>query len=94
VFEFLCGSGRTFCTVISFKEVVKAIAEVAFVTSDLPVLLSLEMHCSPKQQNRIAHAMVEAFGTMLLTVSTLTFRVLCSLLFEGEVAVCQAVLRL
>ena len=42
--------GHTFTTVVSFDDVVEAIADYAFATSRLPVILSLEMHCSPKQQ--------------------------------------------
>ena len=45
-------SGHTFCTVETFSAVAKAVAECAFVTSELPVILSLEMHCSVKQQAR------------------------------------------
>ena len=48
--------------------VVKAVAESAFVTSELPVILSLEMHCDPKQQNALAKMMVKRFGERLLTV--------------------------
>ena len=36
--------GHTFCTPCSFDEVAIAIAECAFATSDLPVILSLEIH--------------------------------------------------
>ena len=35
---------------VSFLKVVEAINECAFKTSDLPVHLSLEMHCSLPQQ--------------------------------------------
>ena len=35
-----------------FDDVARAIAEYAFITSELPVVLSLEMHCKPKQQVR------------------------------------------
>ena len=38
-------SGHTFVTVEKFDEVAKAVGEYAFVTSKLPVILSLEMHC-------------------------------------------------
>eukprot|EP00966_Prymnesium_polylepis_P311204 7189773-Prymnesium_polylepis.1 len=58
-------SGHTFCTVVSFDDVARAVAECAFVTSQLPLILSLEMHCSPKQQARIAESMVGTIGKML-----------------------------
>ena len=46
--------GMTFCTKDSFEAAAIAVAETAFATCDLPVILSLEMHCSPKQQRVIA----------------------------------------
>ena len=60
--------GFTFCTVIEFDSVAKAIAECAFVTSELPVSLSLEMHCSPKQQHKLAKALEAHLGSALLSV--------------------------
>ena len=36
-------AGHTFCTVERFQNVVDAIADCAFVTSDLPVILSMEV---------------------------------------------------
>jgi hypothetical protein len=44
------------------------VAESAFTTSQLPVILSLEMHCSPRQQHRLAEMMVSHFGDALLSV--------------------------
>lgn len=63
--------GHTFCTVEQFDEVAKAVAECAFVTSELPVILSLEMHCTPAQQHRIATTLIEQLGGALLTVRLL-----------------------
>lgn len=48
------------------KEVIEAIAESAFKTSDYPVILSFENHCSSKQQAKIAQYCREYFGDMLL----------------------------
>ena len=48
-------------------QVLEAIAECAFKTSDYPVILSLENHCSPKQQAKIATYCRKIFGDMLLT---------------------------
>ena len=45
------------CTLWQFDEVTKAVAECAFVCSEMPVILSLEMHCSPRQQRLIAEGM-------------------------------------
>jgi hypothetical protein len=51
--------GHTFCTVELFDEVAKAVAECSFVTSSLPVILSLEMHCNPRQLQRITSMLYE-----------------------------------
>lgn len=48
------------------KEVIEAIAESAFKTSDYPVILSFENHCNAKQQAKIAQYCREYFGDMLL----------------------------
>ncbi|KAL1496398.1 hypothetical protein AB1Y20_016353 [Prymnesium parvum] len=58
--------GGTLCTVEKFDAVAKAIAECAFVTSPWPVILSLEMHCKPKQQRAIAKMMAKHFGKALV----------------------------
>ncbi|PFX28836.1 1-phosphatidylinositol 4,5-bisphosphate phosphodiesterase beta-1 [Stylophora pistillata] len=58
--------GMTMCTQISFKDVIEAIAECAFKTSEYPVILSFENHCSPKQQAKMAAYCVSIFGEMLL----------------------------
>ena len=39
--------GHTMCTKVSFADVATAIADCAFAASDYPLILSLEMHCSP-----------------------------------------------
>ena len=58
--------GNTLCSIVTFKSVVEAIAEHAFTTSELPVSLSLEMHCSRPQQRRIAELLHEHLGGSLL----------------------------
>jgi hypothetical protein len=42
--------GNTLCSKIKFRDVVEAIAKHAFESSDWPLILSLENHCSPPQQ--------------------------------------------
>jgi hypothetical protein len=44
--------GYTFVPEIIAKDVLEAIAESAFKTSEFPVILSFENHCNPKQQVR------------------------------------------
>ncbi|KAK5643289.1 hypothetical protein RI129_007134 [Pyrocoelia pectoralis] len=58
--------GYTFVQDIPAKEVLEAIAESAFKTSDYPVVLSFENHCNPRQQAKIANYCKEIFGEMLL----------------------------
>ena len=43
-----------------------AIRDCAFVTSDYPLILSFENHCSKQQQFKMAKYCVEIFGDMLL----------------------------
>lgn len=59
--------GYTVVTEIPLKEVLEAIAESAFKTSDYPVILSFENHCSPRQQAKMAMYCRKIFGDMLIT---------------------------
>lgn len=61
--------GYTVVTEILLREVIEAIAESAFKTSDFPVVLSFENHCSPKQQAKMATYCRKLFGDMLVTES-------------------------
>mmetsp|Transcript_32670 Transcript_32670/g.56778 ORF Transcript_32670/g.56778 Transcript_32670/m.56778 type:complete len:623 (+) Transcript_32670:702-2570(+) len=54
--------GRTLCTNISFRDVIRAIADNAFKFSPYPVILSLEMHCSVPQQEVMADIFNEIFA--------------------------------
>uniref|UniRef100_A0A674PH98 1-phosphatidylinositol 4,5-bisphosphate phosphodiesterase n=1 Tax=Takifugu rubripes TaxID=31033 RepID=A0A674PH98_TAKRU len=58
--------GKAMCTDILFKDVIQAIKETAFVTSDYPVILSFENHCSKPQQYKMAKYCEEIFGELLL----------------------------
>uniref|UniRef100_H2ZXW7 Phosphoinositide phospholipase C n=1 Tax=Latimeria chalumnae TaxID=7897 RepID=H2ZXW7_LATCH len=60
--------GFTMTTEILFKDVIEAIAESAFKTSQYPVILSFENHVdSPKQQAKMADYCRTIFGAALLT---------------------------
>ncbi|NXS93744.1 PLCE1 phosphodiesterase, partial [Jacana jacana] len=59
--------GHTLTTKISFKEVVEAIDRNAFVTSDMPVIISIENHCSLPQQRKMADIFKNVFGDKLVT---------------------------
>ncbi|CAN9507684.1 unnamed protein product [Ophioblennius macclurei] len=58
--------GKAMCTDILFKDVIQAIKETAFVTSDYPVILSFENHCSKPQQYKMAKYCEDIFGEFLL----------------------------
>ncbi|XP_013865345.1 1-phosphatidylinositol 4,5-bisphosphate phosphodiesterase beta-4 isoform X2 [Austrofundulus limnaeus] len=58
--------GKAMCTDILFKDVIQAIKETAFVTSEYPVILSFENHCSKLQQYKMAKYCEELFGDLLL----------------------------
>ncbi|XP_053185437.1 1-phosphatidylinositol 4,5-bisphosphate phosphodiesterase delta-1b [Scomber japonicus] len=59
--------GYTLTSKILFKDVIKAIKEYAFKTSDYPVILSLENHCSVEQQEVMARHMSSILGSALVT---------------------------
>ncbi|XP_054478661.1 1-phosphatidylinositol 4,5-bisphosphate phosphodiesterase delta-1-like isoform X2 [Anoplopoma fimbria] len=59
--------GYTLTSKILFKDAIKAIKEFAFKTSDYPVILSLENHCSVEQQEVMAHHMSSILGSALVT---------------------------
>ena len=60
--------GYTFCSDVSFREVIIAIAESAFKTSEYPLILSFENHITiPKQQHKVVQYCKEYFGDHLLT---------------------------
>ncbi|XP_037538614.1 1-phosphatidylinositol 4,5-bisphosphate phosphodiesterase gamma-2 [Nematolebias whitei] len=59
--------GRTRTTKIKFEDVVKAINEHAFISSEFPVILSIEEHCPLEQQRQMARIFKEVFGDKLLT---------------------------
>lgn len=58
--------GKAMCTDILFKDVINAIRDCAFVTSEYPVILSFENHCCKKQQYKLAKYCDDSLGDMLL----------------------------
>ncbi|KAM3870064.1 1-phosphatidylinositol 4,5-bisphosphate phosphodiesterase gamma-2 [Diretmus argenteus] len=59
--------GWTRTTKIKFEDVVKTINEHAFVTSEYPVILSIEEHCAIELQRQMAKIFKNVFGDKLLT---------------------------
>jgi len=51
---------------IKFIDVLEAIDEAAFETSPLPIIISVEMHCGPEQQQRCSELMRVVFGRKIL----------------------------
>ncbi|KAG7492782.1 hypothetical protein MATL_G00017850 [Megalops atlanticus] len=59
--------GHTLTTKIPFKDVVEAVNRTAFVNSEMPVILSIENHCSLPQQRKMAEIFKTVFGDKLVT---------------------------
>nr|XP_054762576.1 1-phosphatidylinositol 4,5-bisphosphate phosphodiesterase gamma-1-like [Lytechinus pictus] len=59
--------GHTLTTKIRFYDVLKTIKEHAWITTDFPIILSIENHCSLLQQRNMACLFQEVFGENLLT---------------------------
>ncbi|KAG9347768.1 hypothetical protein JZ751_003783 [Albula glossodonta] len=59
--------GYTLTSKVLFKDVIKAIKEYAFKTSEYPVILSLENHCKLEQQKLMAQHMISILGSALVT---------------------------
>ncbi|KAJ8675594.1 hypothetical protein QAD02_011380 [Eretmocerus hayati] len=64
--EIIITHGKAMCTDILFKDVLVAIRDCAFVTSEYPVILSIENHLSLNNQYKMAKYFDEIFGDLLL----------------------------
>jgi hypothetical protein len=58
--------GYTLTKEVSFRAVCEAIRDSAFVVSDLPVIVSLEVHCSADQQLAMVRIMKEVWEGLLV----------------------------
>jgi phosphatidylinositol phospholipase C delta len=58
--------GRTLTKSILFQDTIKVINKYAFTESPYPVILSLEVHCSPVQQSAMVKIMIAEFGEKLV----------------------------
>ncbi|XP_015260383.1 PREDICTED: 1-phosphatidylinositol 4,5-bisphosphate phosphodiesterase delta-1-like isoform X1 [Cyprinodon variegatus] len=65
--EPLIYHGYTLTSRILFKDVIRAIRDFAFKTSEYPVILSLENHCTVEQQKVMAHHLLSILGDALVT---------------------------
>lgn len=59
--------GLTLTSKISVREVLEAIAQYAFLASPYPVLLSMEVHCTIEQQDKLVEIMKATLGERLVT---------------------------
>ncbi|KAG8435246.1 hypothetical protein GDO86_013265 [Hymenochirus boettgeri] len=59
--------GHTLTTKIPFKDVIEAIDRSAFINSEMPIILSIENHCSLPQQRKMADIFKSVFGDKLVT---------------------------
>uniref|UniRef100_H3A2I8 Phosphoinositide phospholipase C n=1 Tax=Latimeria chalumnae TaxID=7897 RepID=H3A2I8_LATCH len=59
--------GHTLTSKIKFLDVLHTIKDHAFITSEFPIILSIEDHCSVVQQRNMASHFKKVFGDMLLT---------------------------
>lgn len=58
--------GHTLTTEIMFEDCISVIARYAFASSTYPLIISLEVHCSPEQQLLMVEIMKRDFGESLL----------------------------
>ncbi|XP_014229248.1 1-phosphatidylinositol 4,5-bisphosphate phosphodiesterase-like [Trichogramma pretiosum] len=64
--EIIITHGKAMCTDILFKDSLMAIRDCAFVTSEYPVILSIENHLCMSNQYKMAKYFDEIFGELLL----------------------------
>ncbi|XP_026558897.1 1-phosphatidylinositol 4,5-bisphosphate phosphodiesterase zeta-1-like [Pseudonaja textilis] len=61
--------GHTLTSKITFQNVINVIQKHAFEASDYPIILSLENHCSPPQQERMAAHLLDILQDSLCTTT-------------------------
>ncbi|XP_076787785.1 1-phosphatidylinositol 4,5-bisphosphate phosphodiesterase delta-4 isoform X1 [Arvicanthis niloticus] len=61
--------GHTLTSRILFKDVLATLAQYAFQSSDYPLILSLDNHCTWEQQKTMAHHLTEILGEHLLSTT-------------------------
>jgi len=58
--------GFTLTKEVSFRDVCVAIRDYGFAVTDLPLVVSLEVHCNPEQQAAMVHIMEQTWEGLLL----------------------------
>lgn len=64
--------GRTMTTSVLFADCITVINRYAFITTDFPLILSLEVHCNPEQQLAMVKIMKDTFKDQLVLEPLLT----------------------
>ncbi|KAL1297173.1 hypothetical protein AAFC00_004746 [Neodothiora populina] len=64
--------GRTMTSEIMFEDCIAIITRYAFASTAYPLIISLEVHCTPEQQLLMVEIMKSYFGEMLLTTPLTT----------------------
>ncbi|KAJ9202020.1 hypothetical protein DTO021D3_6384 [Paecilomyces variotii] len=64
--------GRTMTSSVLFADCIAVINRYAFLKSEFPLILSLEVHCNPEQQLAMVKIMKETFGDQLVLEPLLT----------------------
>lgn len=64
--------GRTLTSSVLFADCISVIKKWAFVASSYPLILSLEVHCKPEQQQAMVNIMVDELGELLIREPLMT----------------------
>ncbi|KAJ5628044.1 hypothetical protein N7490_010272 [Penicillium lividum] len=64
--------GRTMTTSVLFADCITVINRYAFISSNFPLILSLEVHCNPEQQLAMVKIMKETFKEQLILEPIMT----------------------
>ncbi|KAJ5938030.1 hypothetical protein N7454_004372 [Penicillium verhagenii] len=64
--------GRTMTTSVLFADCITVINRYAFISSEFPLILSLEVHCNPEQQLAMVKIMKETFKEQLILEPIMT----------------------
>ncbi|EGW29984.1 uncharacterized protein SPAPADRAFT_73417 [Spathaspora passalidarum NRRL Y-27907] len=64
--EPIVNHGRTFTTSIKFDNVIRTIKKFAFITTPLPLILSLEINCSASNQLKVVNILKEILGNSMV----------------------------
>lgn len=64
--------GHTFTSKIKFKDAIEVIGKHAFETSMYPLILSIELHCSVSQQEKMAYYLKVIFPNVSIMKRTMS----------------------